>query len=173
MPDFLHHGDGIGFFFGVHTEFNEVFKKLIGVGHVKITGDDQITMHPIVLTQKRMNSFYAIATKSSVTHMAKQQFTEIRNAFFLRIYVLAECGVFFKFIIDARINLPENILNGLGCVGANAADVAFSWRDVEFNASQTSAILAAVVLLLHHQIHFVDPVKRRSVFFLIKAKRLF
>ena len=50
MTDFFHHRDGIGLFFRVHAEFNEVLKKLIGIGHVEITRNDQVAVHPVVLS---------------------------------------------------------------------------------------------------------------------------
>ncbi len=169
MSDFFHYRDGIGLFFGMHAQLNEVLKKLIGVGHVKITCNDQVAVHPIILTQKRVNGFDTVTPKSAVAHMPQKQFAQIRYALFLKVDVITEIRVFGKFVIDALVDLPENILNRLGSIGADTTDITLTRRDIEFNPCQSSTVLATIVLLFHHQIHLVDPVKRRPVFFFIKA----
>ena len=120
-----------------------------------------------------MNRFDAVAAKGTVSHVTQKQFTEIRNTLFLQIDVLGELRIFSKFIIDSRVDLAKNVLNRLCRVGPYATDVALSWSHVEFNARQASTVLTSIVLLLHHEVHLVDPVKRRPVFFLVKAQGLF
>src|SRR5690606_32333805 len=143
---FFHYCYGIGLFFWVHPELYEIVKKLVGVCHIEISSDNQISVHPIVLTKEWMNVFNTINPESSVAYVAKQQFAYIWNVFFLCGNVLFIFGMVLEFKIDPFINLCKNILNGLCIVGANAANVALSRIYVQFNACKTSTVLSAVVL---------------------------
>ena len=70
MTYFFHDGYCVSHFFWMLTKFYQTVKKLFNIGHVEISRHNQISVHPIVLTQKRMNTFNAVFAKSSVANMA-------------------------------------------------------------------------------------------------------
>ena len=72
MTDFFHYCDGIGFFFGVLSQFHQGVKKFSDIGQVKVSCNNQVSMHPIVLSQEWMNAFDAVLSKSSITQMTEQ-----------------------------------------------------------------------------------------------------
>src|SRR5690606_3048822 len=78
MSDFLHHRNGIRNFFWMLAKFNQTRKKFLYIGHVKVTGYDQVSMHPIVLTQKRVNAFNAVFPESPVSDVSQKDLTDIR-----------------------------------------------------------------------------------------------
>jgi hypothetical protein len=60
----------------------------------------------------------------------------------------------------------------LWIVAANAANVAFAWRHVDFDVRDACAVLTTIMLLFHQQIHFIEAVKSSSVFLGVMLKRL-
>jgi DUF917 family protein len=69
MPDFFHHGHGINLFFRVLSKVNKNIEKFFNIGHVKISGHNEITASPVILTQEWMYIFNAVQTVSSVPQM--------------------------------------------------------------------------------------------------------
>lgn len=74
MTNILHHCNSIGFLFGMLSKPDKIFKQLVDIGHIKISGDDKISCHPVVLSQERMTSFNTISTVSAISQMAQPQF---------------------------------------------------------------------------------------------------
>ncbi len=114
-----------------------------------------------------MYVFHTIYSEGTVPHVAEEQFTYIWNIFFLGGNIIFIFGMIFEFKIYTLVNLCKNILNGLRGIGPNTTYVALSRVYVQFNAGKTCTVLSAIVLFLHHQIHFVYTVKCRPVFFLV------
>ena len=86
---------------------------------------------------------------------------------FLGFCVVSYFWIFFKDIADSSIDLIENILYRLTVIGTDTADVSLARLHIKFYARQSCAILPTVMLFFQHQIHFIDTIKRRSVFLFI------
>ena len=69
MPNFFHHGDGVGPLFGMLAQRNQLIHQLLHIGHVKIPSNDQIATHPVALAQKRVASFNRVSAIGAVSEV--------------------------------------------------------------------------------------------------------
>ncbi len=88
MANLFHYRNGVGFFFRVHTQLDEVLKQFGGIGHIEITCNNKVSVHPIVGSKERVYGFHAISTESSVAHMTQEQLTYIRDMTFLCFHII-------------------------------------------------------------------------------------
>ena len=167
MADFLHHCDGVGAFFRVLAQINQVLKKLVDIGHIKISGNDQVAVHPIVLPQKGVYTLQAVFPIGAITHMAQHQFTHIRHSFFELIGMLKYIRVGLGRLAYPFVDFIKNMLDGLLIVGAYSTDIALSRLHIELNTGKTRPVLTSVVLFFHHQVHLVDAVQGCTVLFFV------
>ena len=72
MPYFFQYCNGIAGFNRILAQVNEVLKKLGGVGHVKISGQYQVSGFPVVASHQRVQVFDGIATKSTIPQMSQE-----------------------------------------------------------------------------------------------------
>ena len=70
---------------------------------------------------------------------------------------------------DAR----ENVLDGSIVHAPYARNVPVTWLDSQFDVGQPGPILAAVVLLFHQQVHFVEAIECRAVLIDVVLQWLF
>jgi hypothetical protein len=66
----------------------------------------------------------------------------------------------------------KNLLDGVHAQGALAKHELLARRGPHLDAGQTGAFLAAVVLLLHHEIELVEAPHPRAVLALVVFQRL-
>ena len=71
MPDFFHNRNGVSHLLGVLAELYQVVEKLFDVGHVEISGYNNIPVHPVVLPQEGVNVLDAVFSEGAVPHMAQ------------------------------------------------------------------------------------------------------
>ena len=88
MADFFHHRNGIGLFFRILAQLNEFIEEFIDIGHVKVTGQHQVTTDPVVQPQKWMYGLDGIAAMGPITKVAQQYFTRIGHVFFQPIGIV-------------------------------------------------------------------------------------
>jgi hypothetical protein len=67
-------------------------------------------------------------------------------------------------------NLVEDGLYGLFVHAALPVEIGIPRFGIEFDGSKPGAILSAVVLLLHQQVHFAQPVVQVAIFFFVKRQ---
>src|SRR5688572_18468981 len=88
MTNFFKNSYGVRFFFGVLAQINKLIKKLIDIGQVKISCNNQVFGHPVILSQKRMTIFNAVFAKSTVAEMAQKQLPGKAHIFFEPINII-------------------------------------------------------------------------------------
>ena len=74
MSNLFYDGNGIGSLNGTLTKINQFLKKLVHIGQVKISGQDQVFCLPIVIPDEWMQAFDCICTKCSIPQMAQVEF---------------------------------------------------------------------------------------------------
>ncbi len=118
-----------------------------------------------------MHTFNTIFTKSSITHMPQEQFSYIRNILFLRRHIIGIFRISSQLFINSFINLSKHILNWLSLIRTNSANISLSRLHIQFDTCKSGSILPTIVLFLHHQIHFLYPIKGRTILFFVIFKR--
>ena len=107
------------------------------------------------------NGVAAVGTIAQVT----QKYLAGKTYVLLQVIDVFEGGrVFVVNGLELGIDLIEDVLGWVLLNGARARDVAISGLHVEFDIGNSGAVLAAVVLLFHQQMHFVEAPQGRSVF---------
>ena len=79
VADLLHHSDSIAALYRVLAELDEVIKKLIDIGHVKVARYCQVSGHPVIFPQERVTVRIAVLAISAVPQVAEQQLTHEWN----------------------------------------------------------------------------------------------
>src|SRR5690554_7663169 len=97
----------------MHSQFYKIVKKLISIGHIEISRNYQVAVHPIILTKKRMYIFNTILSKSTISNVTKKQFAYVRNVFLLSGNIVFILWMIFKLKVNTFIYLRKNILNRL------------------------------------------------------------
>src|SRR5690606_6191718 len=94
-----------------------------------------------------------------------------------KAHILFQPRTIRKLLRVCSLNVGEFILN----IGKNlrdsaltyctiTADIAVPRLHVKLDGGYTSTVLPSVMLLLHQQIKFIQPVKRGAILFLIKRQ---
>ena len=152
------------------AEFDKHVKQFVDVGQVEVARHHEVARAPVALAQEGVAVFNLIFPKRSVPQVTQEQFAGEGKV------VLEGDGVLKLFgseVLEPPHDLFEEILNGAGIHRAHARDVSLSWVDVEFDVGQPRAVLPAVVLLFHQQVHFVEPIEGRTVLVDVVLKGLF
>ena len=171
MPYIFHHGDGIRHFFGVLAQMHQLFEEQVHVGKVKIPRQNQITASVIVLPQKGMAGLQAVFAMGSVAQMPQKQFAQIRQHGLHAVWVLFKILSTNPGLLEIPVNPFENILEGLGGHRPGPADVAGPRGYLQFDGRNAGAVLSPVVLLLHEEVEFLEPVIRGTVLALVVRNR--
>ena len=163
VPNFLHHRDRVGFFFRVLAQVDELVKQLVDVGHVEVAGHEQVAAHVVGLAQEGVAGLDAVAAVGSIAQVAQVDVAGEGYVFFDPCGVLEALGLAGEALLNAVLDARKDVLNRLRVGRAVAADVALAGGHVELDSSEARAVLAAVVLLFHHEHHFVQAIKGRPV----------
>ena len=150
MAYFFHHRDGIYLIFGVLTQGNEFSKKLVHVGHIKVSGHDEVTAAPVALPEHRVAVFYLVGAVGAVAKVPQPKLT--REGEILLQPAGVECAVFviFESFAELLVDFLEDVCYRLRFNRSVPADVAFTGWYFNFNVGYSCSVLAPVYLFLHH-----------------------
>ena len=73
---------------------------------------------------------------------------------------------------EMTLRMSKDFGDGIFSFSPFAKHVFRAWHGIKVDAGHTCAFLSAVVLLLHHQIEFIEAVHPRAVLLLVIFKRL-
>jgi len=118
----------------------EFLENLVDVGHIEIATQTKIFRLPIVAPQEGMD-----VGKTAFARRGIAQMTHV------------------KFATELTRVLGENLADGIFALGSLAEHILVAGLGVEFHTRDASTFLTSVVLLLHHQIEFVQAVSPRAV----------
>ena len=149
MPHQFQRDIGVAVDTGRLTLLGEVFEDLVNVGHVEVATQAKVLRPPVVAAQERMDILQAFLVGGGITQMSHEQ--------------LSVVGV---------IHTLENLRNGILSLCPLTKHILLTHRCVKIHTSHTSTFLTTVVLFLHHQVEFVQPIFPRAVFLLVILQRL-
>ena len=127
----------------------EKLEHLVDVGHIEVSAQTEVLGSPVVSTQKGVNKRQSTLACSGVS-----QVSHIEFARHLLCYPTEYLG------------------DGILALGFLAKHIFCAWLLVHADGGDTSTLLSAVVLLLHHQIELVESVSPRAVLLLVIVQRL-
>ena len=117
-----------------------------------------------------MAGLNAVFTMGSIPQMPHVNLTGKGQILLYPLGVLEPLRLAVQALSQAKLNAPIDILHRLRLNAAVACDVTFPRRHTHLDASQSRAILAAVVLLFHHQNHLIQAIQSRPVGFQVMVQ---
>ena len=163
VADLLQDRDRVGLLFGVLSEFNQLFEELVDVGQVEVAGEGEGPAAPIVLAEERVHPFNGVPAVRAVAQVAEKDLAGEG------VFPLEPIGVFEAlWVVLPGVGKPahylrEEVFDRLLGRGPGAAQIALARRYVEFDVGQAHAVLPAVALLLHQEVHLVQAIESRPV----------
>ena len=88
VPDPLKYGDRICPLLGMLPKVHQMMEKLIDIGHIEISGQDQVPGLPVVLPQKGMAGLNGIPSVGAVSQVAEIQLAYERDMIFEPIRIV-------------------------------------------------------------------------------------
>lgn len=168
MSDAFEDRHGVGRRRRVLSQFDQAPEQLVDVRQVEIAGQYQTARHPVVLARDGMHVLDVVLAERAVAQMAEEHLAGESDMALEPLRVAEPLGVFRRRLRDPRLDALENVFDRRGGVRALAVDVDASGLGIELDVGQSGSVLSPVVLLFHQQVHFVQPVKGRAVFFQIE-----
>ena len=123
-------------------------KDLVDVGHVKVAAQTEVLGAPVVTAQEWMNERQSAFASRRIAQVSHQQLT---------LHLLR--------------HTTENLRDGILALSLFTEHILRSGLVSETHRGDTCSLLTAVVLLLHHQIEFVEAVGPGAVFLFVIRQR--
>ena len=124
-------------------------EHLVNVCHVEVTTEAEVLRPPVVPSEEWMNVLQTVLARRGITQVSHVQLADERI-----IYALEYFG------------------DGILALSPFTEHIFLAGRSIQVYTSNTGSLLPTVVLLLHHQIEFVQSIVAHAVFLLVKAQRL-
>src|SRR5579875_206574 len=86
--------------------------------------------------------------------------------------MISKIRIKFLKLVKLITNLFEDISNRLRFYASYPRKKRITWFYIQFYSGNTGAILSAVMLLFHKEIHLIQSPKNRAIFLLIVGERL-
>jgi hypothetical protein len=172
MPDLFYNRHGVGLFTGVLAQMNQRLKKFVDVGHIEISGHDQVPRFPVVGPDTGVEVGEMIVAMGGVAKMPQIKVAHEVISGLKKFDILQFAPILFFEMIELSVNVLENCLYGILFPFAHPVDVWVTRRYMDFESRKSGAILAPVLLLLHEDIHFSQAVELVPIFFMVISKRL-
>lgn len=167
---------------------HEAGEEILVVGDVEVPCQEEVPRHPVALPHDRVAPVDAVVAVRPVAHVAQEELSRKGNVLLDPIGIYASPGP-----VDARpvsdlharfwrctlellvchlLDPLEDVLDRIFVNGLLAVNIPRTRRHVELDAGHTAAILPAVALLLHHQIHAVEAEETCAILLLVVLGRL-
>ena len=146
------------------TFLGQLVENLIDIGHIEVAAKTEVLRLPVVAAQEWVNILDATLSGGTVSQVTHVKFASERQ------FLLGKLGVgklLRSQVLEVGIRLAEDFGHGVLALGTLTEHILMSWLTAEFHTSHTSTLLSTVVLLLHHQIEFVECVHPSAVLLLV------
>ena len=165
--DFLEDRLRVGRVDDVRTALRERRVELAGVRQVEIAGDEEVAGRPDGLAGVRVAGDRVEVARGAVAEVAEEEFAaEVE----MSLNCFREFGDDdpFAHLVGVGLDLAgEDLGQALGADLAVAEEEGLAIFGADLDATDTRAVLAAVVLLLHQEEELVEAVERSAVLLLI------
>ena len=168
VADLFEHDVSVGIHSGMLTVGCNAVEDFVDVRHVEIGADAEVLGPPVVSAQKRMDIRKATLPGCGIPEVAHINLTSKRK-------VAAGIGSVgqlpLRDVLETSVHVGENLLNGARAQCPLAEHVFLAGCGLHLDAGKSRSLLAAVVLLLHHEVELVQAIQPRSIFLLVVFKR--
>ena len=144
-------------------------EHLVDVRHVEVSTKAEVFCFPVVSSQKGMYIFQPALAGCGVSEVPHVKLSCKREVLVGKMCI---GKLSFIKVYESFLHRSENLSNGIGSFCLFTKHVFIAGLGMEFHTSHSGSFLAAVVLLLHHQIEFVQPVHPGPILLLIILQRL-
>ncbi len=169
MAHGFHHDVAVAIDAGALALAGELPKDLINVGHVVVATETEVLGFPVVAAQEGMHIFQTALASGGIAQVAHVELTCEGHFLIIEVGVVATIFAGLHYLLAGR---AHDFGDGIGTLGALAEHVLVAGLCVQFHRRHACAFLSTVVLLLHHEIEFVETVHPGAIFLLVVAQGL-
>src|SRR5512133_1126273 len=119
-----------------------------------------------------MNVIDIVIAVGAVTKVTKVDIAGERNTGSYIIRIFEPCRTWLLKIINILIYCIKDLADGILPVRPLAEDIPVARLDIHLYSCNACSVLAPVMLLLHHQVHFLESIAPGTVFLNIVFERL-
>ncbi len=164
MAKRLQHHKRVGIIARVLSVLHQLLEHLVHVGHVEISRQGKASRRPVVAAQERVHVAEPAFPRSAVSQVADEEFRGKRHRF---LYKLDVGELLFRKLLKGRMYMRKYLGDGARTQCPFPENILVARRRLQFHGPEPRSFLATVVLLLHEEIHLVEPVLPAPVFFII------
>ena len=164
VPHQFKHDVGIAVDARTLSLLGQFLEDFIYVGHVEVTAKAEVLRLPVVTAQEWVHILDATLSGGTVAQVSHVKFACERQFLFGKLCISKLLG---SQVLEVGIRLAEDFGHGILALCTLTEHVLMTWLTAQFDTSHTSTFLATVVLLLHHQIEFVECVHPSTILLLV------
>lgn len=164
MAQLLEQDVGVGKHTRVLARTGYFVKDFLHIGHVEVGTDAKVLGPPVVTAQKGVDIRKTTLAGSGIPEVAHIDFACKRQ---MTNSISGVAQLLLRNVFKMSMNVTEDFLNGGSPHGPLAEHVFLTGSSVQLYTCQSRAFLAAVVLLFHHQVQFVQTIHPRTVMLLV------
>ena len=142
----------------------QLLEDFIYVGHVEVTAKAEVLRLPVVTAQEWVHILDATLSGGTVAQVSHVKLTCERQFLFGKLCISKLLG---SQVLEVGIRLAEDFGHGILALCTLTEHILMTRLTAQFDTSHTSTFLATVVLLLHHQIEFVECVHPSTILLLV------
>ena len=142
----------------------QFLEDFIYVGHVEVTAKAEVLRLPVVAAQEWVHILDATLSGGTVAQVSHVEFACERQFLLGKLCISKLLG---SQVLEIGICLAEDFGHGVLTLRTLTKHILMSWLSTQFDTSHTSTLLSTVVLLLHHQIEFVECVHPSTILLLV------
>ena len=142
----------------------QLLEDFIYVGHVEVAAKAEVLRLPIVAAQEWVHILDATLSGGTVAQVSHVEFACERQFLFGKLSISKLLG---SQVLEVGIRLAEYLRHGVLTLCTLTKHILMTRLSAQFDTSHTSTLLSTVVLLLHHQIEFVECVHPSTVLLLV------
>ena len=158
------HDVGVAVYAWTLTLLGQFLEDFIYVGHVEVTAKTEILRLPVVAAQEWVHILNATLSCGTVAQVSHVEFACERQFLFGKLSIGKLLG---SQVLEVGIRLTEDFGYSVLALCTLTEHILMTRLSAQFDTSHTSTLLSTVVLLLHHQIEFVECVHPGAVLLLV------
>ena len=142
----------------------QFLEDFIYVGHIEVTAKAEVLRLPVVAAQEWVHILDTTLSGGTVAQVSHVEFACERQFFLGKLSISKLLG---SQVLEVGVCLAEDFGHGILALRTLTKHILMSRLSAQFDTSHTSTLLSTVVLLLHHQIEFVECVHPSTVLLLV------
>ena len=164
VPHQFEHDVGVAVDTWALTLPGQFLEDFIYVCHIEVAAKTEVLRLPVVAAQEWVHILDATLSGGTVAQVSHVEFASERQFLLGKLSISKLLG---SQVLEVGVCLAEDFGHGVLALRTLTKHILMSWLSAQFDTSHTSTLLSTVVLLLHHQIEFVECVHPSTVLLLV------